>query len=272
MTEPGYRWLSEVLDIVDGATVEAGAIFDDQWQREARQMLVAASQAASDFASELPHLLEHAGGAFVVDAGASGCEATRLAVLIGLAVGRIVEHGSAGPQGMIGVVDRQTQRLDQDGFHTDSTPWPEPNAVTLLGCVEADPAGGGATEVCWLDDILEFIRPDNAETVLRAEPVWWPLGPEWFSYPVLFEETLRWHEYVLYERRCDWPTPPSSAWEAAAKEFRAALNVAPHRDHLLRAGQVLVIDNRRALHRRGPVAADSARTLIRIKASPTPGP
>ena len=35
MTEPGYRWLSEVLDIVDGATVEAGAIFDDQWQRDA---------------------------------------------------------------------------------------------------------------------------------------------------------------------------------------------------------------------------------------------
>lgn len=109
-------------------------------------------------------------------------------------------------------------------MHTDSTPWDEPNGLTILACVRADATGLGATEVCWLPDALVSLESDGGVRVLRAEPAWWPHATGWVAHPVIDADgCVRWHAGVLFERRSEWPSAPSPDWMSAVARLADAI-------------------------------------------------
>lgn len=268
-----FAWLDAAAHAIPAHVAVAGSELSVGEQADLRSKLDRHEALGAGHLAPTLGALDRARGALIVpaDRGARGVAVGRRAVALALALGDIQEHGSGGPSGMIGVVDRATQPLDKDDFHTDSSPWPSPNVLTILACVRPDPGGAGSTQVSWLQDALTQLRArygPNPERVLREEPAWWPGAEGWQPFPVLRGGTLRWHTLVTYDRRSEWPEPPSPQWIGAADALRECLADARSHDIVLRAGQILLVDNLHAAHRRGPVDPGSIRQLLRLKVGP----
>jgi hypothetical protein len=260
-------WLDRAAALVPHELSCAGSVLDHELQEALRDGISREAPTARTVGAATLNRLAANRGAIVVP-GNDCVNVGRRAVALALALGVLGEHQSSGPKGVIGLVDRTTQRLDVDDFHTDSTPSPAPNHATLLACVEPDSEGGGATEVCWLETALALLRErcgPRAERTLREEAAWWPGDLGWVSYPVLSTTALRWHAGVLVERTAEWPSAPSPTWRLAVTSLESALKDAPRASFTLAAGQILIVDNRRAVHRRASVSADSGRKLLRLK-------
>jgi len=155
-------------------------------------------------------------------------------------------------------------------WHTDSANWPEPNDLSALACLRAAPVGG-ATQVL----SLATLRAHPAWRADLLAPLWeaeveWPvdsfLGGGTFRARAITADRLRFRRELLAGRG-------SGAFQRAVDGFAAASDAAaPDVSALLRPGDVLVFDNRRAMHRAGPVRdPQRRRRLLRTKIRQRPG-
>jgi hypothetical protein len=155
-------------------------------------------------------------------------------------------------------------------WHTDSPGWPRPNDIACLLCVRPAENGGATQVLPW-----PVIR-----TVLGVQPalldrmctyqVPWVLDAELGAdvrEPVITENGIRYMREAFERSATHHPQDAASVialHEAACDLLDAATDFYTMR---LAAGEVLIFDNRRCLHRRGPIDPDDGRnrTLIRAR-------
>jgi Taurine catabolism dioxygenase TauD, TfdA family len=139
-------------------------------------------------------------------------------------------------------------------FHTELSHRPLPCRYLLLGCV--DPGSPSAVTML-LDWRTLGLSPDELQ-LLEAAPILVRNGRRSFYTMILPSD----HAFLRYDPGC---------LEAVDARGRAALRLIEHRlasgaprSHKWRRGDILIIDNWRVLHGRGPSNEGSGRRLARI--------
>jgi hypothetical protein len=171
----------------------------------------------------------------------------------------------------------QQIRMREDGsmadarWHTDSPGWPRPNDITCLLCVRPAAAGGSTEILPW----------PAAYRTLSAEPglllrmitcqVRWVLdsglGGGEVCEPIITETGIRYMREA-FERAADshpdQTVTVNGLYSAARERLDDATDFLSIR---LAAGEVLIFDNTRCLHRRGPLDHEGGRerTLVRVR-------
>ena len=167
---------------------------------------------------------------------------------------------------------------DEFPLHTDSTPLFEPHAYVLLGCVEADPDGGGESRVLHVETLVGALAERFGGGVVPAleEPVYpFPCndperGTGTRRVPVLGRDGGR--RTVMYRadalalgRGHDPDALGSEHAEALAALEEVLADGALAARHALAPGEVLVLDNLSALHGRTAIRPGARRLLRRVK-------
>lgn len=143
-------------------------------------------------------------------------------------------------------------------LHTEAAYWREPPRFVLLFCV--DPGDGRQATV--LLDADPLVR-SQAGHVLNTSPWLVSSGVHPFLSSVVSGVYGR--RMLRFDRECMRPlTSPGYAFEAQIEKF-IEISVLHH--HQWQAGDLLVLDNWRMLHGRGPAAApSSSRLLLKVMA------
>lgn len=185
-----------------------------------------------------------------------------LAAWIGLAPGSV--HEKLG--GTVTIVRSGLGHRDDQKWHTDSTPWWRPNAMTLLGQIHlAAGFDAPATELLPLG-VVDAAMADYPAALhtLRSTPVPWRRNfPDrrQFSAPILSLDLPRWVGSVLADLADELP----AGVREAADIFSATIDALPPVRAVVEPGRLLMLDNRANLHRGPRIEQDLERQLIRIK-------
>lgn len=155
---------------------------------------------------------------------------------------------------------------DDQKWHTDSTPWWRPNAMTLLGQIHlAAGFEAPATELLPLTVVDEAMADHPAaHHALRSIPVPWRRNfPDrrQFSAPILSMDPPRWVGSVLADLADELP----EELQAAVETFKGVIERLPPVRVVVEPGKLLMFDNRANLHRGPSIEQDLQRQLIRIK-------
>lgn len=171
--------------------------------------------------------------------------------------------------------------FESERLHTDSADWSEPVRWISMICVRPDRNGGGYSR--YLD--VEALRQEAEERLgpevircLEENPVPWRLAPYlgggvvWD--PVLGKEYLRWRRYTIDAACEEGEAELTAAVVPALDAFGRVVESAESEVRfLLRAGELFLMDNRRALHGRtalGGEAQVTDRLMIRSWIRPRP--
>ena len=139
-------------------------------------------------------------------------------------------------------------------LHVELSHRPRPCRYILLGCLDA---GSPPVATTVLDRQALGLGAEE-EATLRSAPVLVRAGRRSFYSTVLPPGG----EYMRYDRGCMEPLDGRGRAALELVEARLA-GCIPHR-HEWRQGDILVIDNWRALHGRDPATATAGRRLVRI--------
>jgi hypothetical protein len=185
-----------------------------------------------------------------------------LAAWIGLTPDSV--HEKLG--GTVTIVRSGLGHRDDQKWHTDSTPWWRPNAMTMLGQIHlAAGFDAPATELLPLG-VVDAAMADypGALHTLRSTPVPWRRNfPDrrQFSAPILSLDLPRWVGSVLADLADELPGGVSEAVDI----FSRTIEVLPPVRAVVEPGRLLMFDNRANLHRGPRIEQDLERQLIRIK-------
>jgi hypothetical protein len=156
---------------------------------------------------------------------------------------------------------------DDQQWHTDSTPWWRPNAMTLLGQVHlAEGYVAPVTELLPLVVVDEAMADHPAALRdLRSTPVPWRsknfANRRQLFAPILSLDPPRWVGSVLADLSDTLPPVMAEAVEI----FRATIAQLPPVKVVVEPGRLLMFDNRANLHRGPQIEPTLERRLIRIK-------
>jgi hypothetical protein len=158
-------------------------------------------------------------------------------------------------------------------LHTDGADRRSPPGYTFLHCLTPDEHGGGASIVCDLERMRSIATAGGHLSILTSS-LPWKLAKEdgggiwWAPALDLGSGTLRW---VDPEVALDW-TALALPFHEPVRRWAARLASLGRHDGLpspmlLHAGELLVIDNRRAMHARSAIAdpATSERRMLRVR-------
>lgn len=149
-------------------------------------------------------------------------------------------------------------------WHTDSANWQRPNDYSAFACVRAAPVGG-ATETLCLDTVSRSARVANVSLARLADDSFpWPvervLGGGVVYEPVISSERLRFRRELLLS------SAESSYWDVVSEFAELIDGMSPDATSLLKPGDMLIFDNRKVMHRSGPVTDPQGnRLLLRTK-------
>ncbi|SMQ58072.1 hypothetical protein SAMN06295909_0099 [Plantibacter sp. VKM Ac-1784] len=168
--------------------------------------------------------------------------------------------------GTVTIVRSGLGHRDDQKWHTDSTPWWCPNAMTLLGQVHlAADYEAPATELLPISAVDEAMAEYPAALhLLRSTSVPWRRNfPErrQFSAPILSLDRPRWVGSVL----ADLEAGLGNELQHAISLFRGTIDAMPPVRAVVEPGRLLMFDNRANLHRGPSIEQDLERRLIRIK-------
>jgi len=162
------------------------------------------------------------------------------------------------------VVSGVGHRHDQS-WHTDSTPWHEPNRYSVLGLLSGAGADEESTDLLALSSLHQGLADDPAAwAALRTESIPWRRNFPHLARlkaPVLGTRHPRWVWPVL-EELMDELSPDLQRGVALVARL---VNDVPHHSPVVTRSQVLVFDNGQMLHRGPHLEESSGRELIRIK-------
>lgn len=146
-------------------------------------------------------------------------------------------------------------------WHTDSAHWPCPNDYSALACVRTASESGGATEVLSLETALGRSGLD----MTTLEPLWesyieWPvarlLGGGTHKDKSITADRLRFRRELMQGHG-------SGRFQAAVEAFCSLVDSCePDVAALLHPGDLLLFDNRKVLHRAGPLSDPRRERLL----------
>lgn len=168
--------------------------------------------------------------------------------------------------GTVTIVRSGLGHRDDQKWHTDSTPWWRPNAMTLLGQVHlAEGFAAPATELLPLATVDDaMVEHPAALNVLRSSSVPWRRNfsdRRQFSAPVLALDPPRWVGSVL----TDLEGSLGAELQDAVDLFRHTIDEMAPVKAVVEPGRLLMFDNRANLHRGPSIEQDFERRLVRIK-------
>jgi Taurine catabolism dioxygenase TauD, TfdA family len=144
--------------------------------------------------------------------------------------------------------------LDTLPFHVELSHRPRPCRYLLLGCIEP---GSPSATTRLLDWRTLAFSPEDFQ-LLESAPVLVRSGRRSFYSTILSSD----RRFLRYDPAC---------LEAVDERGRSALKLLKHQlalgsseTHEWHRGDILIVDNWRVLHGRGPSAPDSGRSLARI--------
>jgi Taurine catabolism dioxygenase TauD, TfdA family len=199
--------------------------------------------------------------------------ATSPAVLAALAVslGNLADPYRQSWSRVIQEVRPRAGAEDSALWHVDSPGWRVTNALTCLLCVKPTP-GEGATEILPWASLARGLAKDPALAgELRSRNVPWvldeALGGGVIPEPIVSPARLRYMRTALVKSAAGHPQ--DAPWiEAVNLRLERVLELAnPYFSHRLDVGEILIFDNWRSLHRRGPIRrpVGSGRLLLRAR-------
>lgn len=169
--------------------------------------------------------------------------------------------------GTVTIVKSGLGHRDDQQWHTDSTPWWRPNAMTLLGQVHlAEGYAAPATELLPML-VIERAMAEHPAALreLRSTPVPWRsknfADRRQFSAPILSLDLPRWVGSVVAELA---PELTPAMGEAVAI-FRSTIAELPPTRITVEPGRLLMFDNRANFHRGPQIEPTMERRLVRIK-------
>ena len=162
------------------------------------------------------------------------------------------------------VISGSGHRHDQS-WHTDSTPWAEPNRYSVLAFFAGDPDMNHSTDLLPIGTLVSQLAVDPpALHALRYEPIPWrrnfPQLPNLMA-PVLAAAVPRWVWPVLEPLLRDL----SEDLRRGVLALAGLVNDTSHYAPVVAPGRLLVFDNWRAMHRGPHLETGSGRELVRIK-------
>lgn len=216
----------------------------------------------------------------VVLRGLSFDEGNRLFVALNRAFGKLVARPYEAPRAqLVHYVQPSTDLPSARGgheserLHTDTADWETPVELISMVCVRADRAGGGRSRVLDVDAVRDEVnkRLDGATLeLLETEPVPWQLaaycggGVKW--RPVLTGAGICWRRYTinLGLETAGAQLSPELLSSLDAFEELVASTRRTH-DFLMRAGELMFLDNTRAIHARTPITQGGASDRLMIR-------
>lgn len=168
--------------------------------------------------------------------------------------------------GTVTIVRSGLGHRDDQKWHTDSTPWWRPNAMTLLGHIHLAPGlASPATELLPISSVEDAMAVHPAALhLLRSTSVPWRRNfpnRRQLSAPILSLDLPRWVGSVL----ADLEGSLGKEMQNAVDVFRRTIDAMAPVRAVVEPGQLLMFDNRANLHRGPTIEQDFERRLVRIK-------
>lgn len=238
---------------------------------------------------DIPALIARDGAVLINDVP---LEHDSLLVTLCATLGVVTPEGN-GPPGRPGMLiydvapsvltDELSKTYDGLDLHTDSAFEATPHAYMALGCLVADPSGGGRSLLVRVDDAVATLRRlGEGEVVERLEDQVFPLelsradqGPGLEEVAVLEPRgrghTVRYRADMLQAGFHANVRHLTAAHKHAVNRFAAVISqLARQAGFPLLPGDLLLFDNRRMLHGRTPITSGVARHLKRLKMRAVP--
>ena len=212
---------------------------------------------------------------FVVVRGLTFDRADHLLVAVTTSLGDLVGLDAMVPRkDYHGVVNDEGEMF----LHTDGTRWRYPNRYTCQQFVSVELDGGGQSRVIGLPHLLSSLRRARRHgllSFLTTEPLPWGLdaangGGLWWS-PIVQSDRIRWARFAIGS--CDGtPIDLAKSVRSRIEEFQRFVQACPDVTNMsLLPNDLLIIDNHRCLHGRGPMRdrLASGRRLMRVRIAET---
>jgi Taurine catabolism dioxygenase TauD, TfdA family len=261
--------------------IDDGALYASENQEKViSRIREAAGGAFDDLVAEVRHRLSTPTG-FLVVRGLPATRGSAMLVAVSAALGELVEPYRRRWSKMIRPIVparelRKNGRVLNDFLHTDGTDWAQPNDYTCLFCVRPDSGGQGRSRLLNLDALLNDPSPRMRRLLDEMAGLSLPwrladeLGGTVHRAPAVDADRsqIRWLRYTVDQALAEHPTALSPETARLLLDFEVELEVcAGTVETLLRKGDLLIVDNKRCLHARTPIADPQAsdRELHRTK-------
>lgn len=164
-------------------------------------------------------------------------------------------------------------RYESENLHTDTADWESPVELISMVCVRPDVGGGGRSRVLDIDTLKEDVRrrlgTDFLER-LQTQPVPWQVAPyrggglQWRT--VLSNDRICWRRYTIDLSAESANVELSDDLKAALDAFGDVVSSAPGTlDFPMREGDLLFVDNHRAIHARTPISSNRGSNRLMIR-------
>jgi hypothetical protein len=207
-------------------------------------------------------------------------EGNRLFVAINRAFGELVAPPYKAPRAqLVHYIQPSTDipsargGRESERLHTDTADWETPVKLISMRCVHADPNGGGRSRLLDVDTVRDEVASRLGATtleLLETDPVPWQLadycggGLKWRT--VLTETSLCWRRYTIDLALDSKQAKLSGEMLTALDAFEDLVNSSTRTvDFLMREGELLVMDNTRAIHARTQISDGNASQRLMIR-------
>jgi Taurine catabolism dioxygenase TauD, TfdA family len=262
--------------------IDDAALFKVTYQADLlAQVQEAAGDVFGDLADRVSHRLAEPPW-FLIVRGLPAARATPILVAMSAHLGEMVEPyrqpWSRVVRHIVPSRDRVVDgRVLNEFLHTDGTDWPRPNDYTCLFCVRPDQRQDGESRLLDMSTLLDNLTSPSAMRLverLATEPVPWRVadelggGAHWEPVLDLASPGIRWLRYTIVLCGEEEIAPLSKDLLDDLLAFEQLVENCGGTAHTrLQAGDLMLIDNSRALHARTPIrdSAQSTRELRRTK-------
>ncbi|WP_083898126.1 TauD/TfdA family dioxygenase [Nocardia vinacea] len=150
-------------------------------------------------------------------------------------------------------------------LHTDSTGYPRPHSVIVMGCLKAA-RDGGESILLLVDSIISSL-PADTRRLLQVPLFEFVPAVGWSGHRLITTVLSERGEHWRIRWRRDVMSALSRRAEDALLAMGAAIDATSPKRIKLQTNDVLIVDNRRCLHGRAAFGESSDRHLRRIKMS-----
>ena len=177
---------------------------------------------------------------------------------------RVRVNTSVDPAGANSDATRYSRTHQSLPLHTDSSYLALPHELLAFQCITAD-AVGGDTVMMPIDDLLKQLTQNH---IARLKDPVYPFGKG--TYAILSGSAsdlrIRYYQAQLAQTQVQMGTELSTEHDRAIAALNAALADVPAAHQFrLAPGQIIFINNRKALHGRTALSPNSQRLLYRVR-------
>jgi len=221
---------------------------------------------------------------FVIVKGLPFDEHNRFFISLLSCIGEPVKHNSRVPVIIRELSPRDGPKPFENFPHTDSPHWPIQNDLTALHCIKKDYGGGGLSRIVPVDNVLEKLSQDGYDNIInkfreREYPFLLDrdFGDKGIHFQRILNSTKFNGNYYDLLRFCKVDSlqcvekfelhDQKEQMDNMETFEKAAVKLGEQTQFAVEEGDLLIFDNKRALHSKTTASPNSDRLLKKIKAN-----